>query len=74
MANGGGKFSKTGGYLMDNGIARKLSPNECKKLMGFPDNFKIHSNNQVAYKQFGNSVVVDVIQYIGLSIGQYIIQ
>ena len=61
MADGGGKFSKTGGYLMDNGVARKLSPNECKKLMGFPDDFKMHSNNQVIYKQFGNSVVVDVI-------------
>lgn len=66
-ANGGGKFSKTGGYLID-GKIRKLTPRECARLMGFPDEFKICESNNQAYKQFGNSVVVDVIQYILLSV------
>jgi DNA (cytosine-5)-methyltransferase 1 len=38
--------------------------------MGFPDSFKLHSNAAVAYRQLGNSVVVDVIQYIAISIAR----
>ena len=68
-ANGGGKFSKTGGYLVD-GKIRKLTPRECARLMGFPEEFKICESNNQAYKQFGNSVVVDVIQYIFLSVAE----
>lgn len=36
----------------------------CARLTGFPDRFKIANNDNVAYKQFGNSVVVDVLQFI----------
>ena len=67
-AYGGGVFSKTGGYLTTSGI-RKLHPRECARLMGYPDSYKIHPNKLQAYKQFGNSVVVDVLQYIGIEIG-----
>ena len=47
---------------------RKLTPNECFRLMGFSDSeFKraeaIESNTQL-YKQAGNSIVVDVLYYI----------
>lgn len=70
-ANGGGQFSKTGGYLVD-GKLRKLTPRECARVMGFPDNFKICESKNQAYKQFGNSVVVDVIQYILLSVADAI--
>ena len=62
-ANGGGAFAKTGGYLV-NGKPRRLHPRECARLMGYPDNFKMSDNPNQAYKQFGNSVVVDVLQYI----------
>lgn len=67
-ANGGGVFSKTGGYLV-NGRPRKLHPRECARIMGFPDSYKIASSNSQAYKQFGNSVVIDVLQLIGIQIG-----
>ncbi len=40
---------------------RRLTPNECAKLMGFPDTFKIVSSDTQAYKQFGNAVVVPVV-------------
>ena len=66
-ANGGGAFSKTGGYLID-GETRKLHPRECARIMGFPDTYKISENRNQAYKQFGNSVVVNVLQYILFSI------
>ncbi len=62
-AYGGGVFAKTGGYLV-NGKARRLSPRECARLMGYPDTYIIADNKNEAYKQFGNSVVVDVLQYI----------
>ena len=68
-ANGGGIFAKTGGYLV-NGIPRKLHPRECARLMGFPDSYKRSKNKNQAYKQFGNSVVVDVLQYIAIEIGK----
>lgn len=64
-ANGGGVFSKTGGYLV-NGRYRKLHPRECARLMGFPDSYKLAKTNNQAYTQLGNSVVVDVLQYIAL--------
>lgn len=68
-AYGGGVFSKTGGYLV-NGRPRKLHPRECARLMGYPDSYILSSNVNQAYKQFGNSVVVDVLQYIAIQIGK----
>lgn len=68
-ATGGGVFSKTGGYYI-NGRVRKLHPRECARMMGFPEDFKLHESSQIATKQFGNSVVVDVVQLIAEGIGQ----
>lgn len=62
-ANGGGIFAKTGGYLV-NGKPRKLHPRECARIMGFPDSYIMSEKYNQAYKQFGNSVVVDVLQLI----------
>ncbi|NLM17447.1 MAG: DNA cytosine methyltransferase [Candidatus Riflebacteria bacterium] len=68
-AYGGGVFSKTGGYLID-GKTRKLHPRECARLMGFPDSYKLHPSDNQAYKQLGNSVVVDVLQLIAKQIAE----
>ncbi|MBR3939195.1 MAG: DNA cytosine methyltransferase [Bacteroidales bacterium] len=62
-ANGGGAGAKTGLYFIDNKV-RKLSTRECARLQGFPESFIIPSSSTVAYKQFGNSVTIDVLQYI----------
>ncbi len=43
---------------------RRLTPRECARLMGYPDSFQIPVSDTRAYKQFGNSVVVPVIQHI----------
>jgi len=59
-AYGGGAGSKTGIYAI-NGVLRKLSPRECARVQGFPDSFKIDKNQGQAYKQFGNSVAVNVL-------------
>lgn len=68
-AHGGGIFAKTGGYLI-NGKTRKLHPRECARIMGYPDSYLIHPSFNQAYKQFGNSVVVNVLQYIAINIGE----
>lgn len=43
---------------------RRLTPRECARLMGFPDDFKIPVSDTQAYRQFGNSVVVPVMQEV----------
>jgi DNA (cytosine-5)-methyltransferase 1 len=43
---------------------RRLTPRECARLMGFPDTFRIPVSDTRAYKQFGNSVVVDVMAHV----------
>jgi DNA (cytosine-5)-methyltransferase 1 len=40
---------------------RRLTPRECARLMGYPDTFVIPVSDTRAYKQFGNSVVVNVM-------------
>jgi DNA (cytosine-5)-methyltransferase 1 len=41
---------------------RRLMPLECSRLMGFPEDFKITLSDTRAYKCFGNSVVVPVVE------------
>ena len=62
-AYGGGVGSKTGIYLID-GVLRKLSTRECARVQGFPDSFIIDKSQAQAYKQFGNSVAVNVLKEI----------
>ena len=62
-AYGGGVGAKTGLYQINNKI-RKLAPRECARLFGFPEDFKLHEKDSVSYKQFGNSVVVNVLKDI----------
>ncbi|MDO4894583.1 DNA cytosine methyltransferase [Moraxella sp.] len=62
-AHGGGIGSKTGLYYINDQI-RKLTPRECARLQGFPENFKINPRDAQAYKQFGNSVAIPVLKAI----------
>lgn len=43
---------------------RKLTPRECARLQGYPEEFIIPVSDCQAYKQFGNSVAVPVIRAI----------
>ncbi|WP_281765476.1 DNA (cytosine-5-)-methyltransferase [Neptunitalea lumnitzerae] len=47
---------------------RRLTPRECARIQGFPDKFIIPVSNNQAYKQFGNSVAMPLIQAIGKNI------
>lgn len=62
-AHGGGVGAKTGLYLID-GNVRKLTRRECARLQGFPESFIYDESKSQAYKQFGNSVAIDVLQHI----------
>ncbi|MCG9125857.1 DNA (cytosine-5-)-methyltransferase [Laribacter hongkongensis] len=50
-------------YQGENRRPRRLTPRECARLMGFDDTFRIPVSDTRAYKQFGNSVVVDVMAH-----------
>lgn len=48
------------------GVCRKLTPQECVRLMGFSDNFKFpaNMNDKDKYRQAGNSIVVNIFEKI----------
>lgn len=51
---------------------RMLTPRECARLQGFPEEFIHHPSKTPAYKQFGNSVAVPVIKKIASEIIKYL--
>ena len=55
-------------YITRGEHLRKLTPRECLRLMGFPDDFKIVVSDTQMYRQAGNSIVVDVLINILISI------
>jgi len=50
--------------LINEGI-RRLTPIECERLQGFPDNWTAGVSDTQRYKQLGNAVTVNVIEAIG---------
>lgn len=51
---------------------RKITPREAARLQGFPDSFQIPVSDTQAYRQFGNSVPVNVIEAIARQMLQHI--
>jgi DNA (cytosine-5)-methyltransferase 1 len=61
------RYHKDGSEILvrfGQGNPRRLTPRECARLMGFPESFQIPVSDTQAYQQFGNSVVVPVVQAI----------
>ena len=56
-----------GNYEGQECVARKLTPAECLRLMGF-ENFNIVVNDNNAYRQSGNSIAVPVLKALFKSI------
>jgi len=48
--------------VVQDGIARRLTPRECARLQGFPESYKLLENDNAVYKQMGNAVSVPVIE------------
>lgn len=43
---------------------RRLTPLECERLQGFPDDWTASQSDSVRYKQMGNAVAVPVVEWI----------
>jgi len=59
------RYHKDGSEILikqDGKNPRRLTPRECARLMGFNDDFYIPVSDTQAYRQFGNAVVVPVIE------------
>jgi DNA (cytosine-5)-methyltransferase 1 len=46
-------------------VVRRLTPTECERLQGFPDGWTEDQADSNRYKQMGNAVTVNVIEWIG---------
>jgi DNA (cytosine-5)-methyltransferase 1 len=66
------RYHKDGSeILIDRGAGRnprRLTPRECCLLMGFPKDFIIPVSDTQAYRQFGNSVVVPVVERVAKAV------
>jgi DNA (cytosine-5)-methyltransferase 1 len=49
---------------------RRLTPKECERLQGFPDDWTFKQSDAHRYKQMGNAVTVNVIESIGQQLGR----
>jgi site-specific DNA-cytosine methylase len=47
-----------------NGV-RRLTPVECERLQGFPDDWTGNQSDSARYRQLGNAVTVNVAEWIG---------
>lgn len=53
---------------------RRLTPHECGRLMGYPDNFLMPVSDNQAYRQCGNSVIVPLIESVAKEIVKTIVK
>lgn len=63
-----GKDGKECLIPQDRNNPRMLTPRECARLQGFPEDFIIPHAKTVSYRQFGNSVAIPVIRKISQEI------
>ena len=50
--------------LLHESQVRRLTPLECERLQGFPDNWTEGQSDTNRYKQMGNAVAVPVVEWI----------
>lgn len=56
----------------DNMVIRRLTPVECERLQGFPDDWTEGQSDTHRYKQMGNAVTVNVAQWIAKNIKTFL--
>src|SRR5690606_7354818 len=57
-------------YLPEENKVRKLTINECYRIMGFPENFKKASVLSAQYRQIGNSVCIPMMKEIAIQLNE----
>jgi DNA (cytosine-5)-methyltransferase 1 len=50
--------------LLNKGTVRRLTPIECERLQGFPDDWTAGQSDSSRYKQMGNAVAVPVVEWV----------
>lgn len=50
--------------LINNSQVRRLTPVECERLQGFPDDWTEGQSDSNRYKQMGNAVAVPVVEWL----------
>ena len=69
------RYHKDGSEILikqDRKNPRRLTPRECARLMGYPSDFNIPVSDTQAYRQFGNSIVVSVVEKIADLMAKFI--
>lgn len=66
----GTQYVEEGKLITNGAIVRRLTPVECERLQGFPDNWTDLGGtaDAVRYKALGNSMAVPVIRWLGMRI------
>jgi DNA (cytosine-5)-methyltransferase 1 len=62
---GGGKPGQGYPAVTDGMTVRRLTPLECERLQGFPEDWTEGQADSHRYKQLGNSVAVPVFEWVG---------
>ena len=52
------------GTIWKDSIVRRLTPRECERLQGFPDDWTASQADSSRYKMMGNAVTVPVVEWI----------
>lgn len=64
ITTGGGKPGQGYPAALVNGAVRRLTPIECERLQGFPDDWTLPLHDSPRYRVLGNAVAVPVVQWI----------
>ena len=64
LTTGGGKPGQGYPAILKDYIVRRLTPLECERLQGFPDNWTAGESDSARYKALGNSVAIPCVSYI----------
>jgi DNA (cytosine-5)-methyltransferase 1 len=56
------------------GIVRRLTPKECERLQGFPDDWTVGQADSHRYKQMGNAVTVNVAEWLAKRICEHALE
>ena len=52
------------GTVLEKSTVRRLTPKECERLQGFPDDWTVSQSDSARYKQMGNAVAVPVVDWL----------
>ena len=75
MGTSGSSVNSSGPTLMQSMAVRRLTPRECERLQGFPDDYTLLPGKPAdgpRYKALGNSMAVPVMHWIGKRIDLFL--